>query len=177
MSNKLEEINIHSEEVQDLLGKVPSWITRNGIILIVVLLFMLFAGSWFFKYPDIITAPVVVSSENVEGTVALIGKIQLRGYGVQKVKAGQRVNLKFTNYPYLEFGLVKGEVSRISMVPTRDYYSLEVKLPDQLVSSYGKKFVFQQELSGTAEIVTENQSLLNRILHPARAIFGEKFEK
>ena len=64
MSKKLEEIETRSEEVQDLLGRVPSWITRNGILLIMALLLVLIAGSWFFKYPDIITAQVIVTSDN-----------------------------------------------------------------------------------------------------------------
>ena len=64
MSKKLEDIETRSEEVQDLLGRVPSWITRNGIIMVVVILLLLITGSWFFKYPDIITASVVVTSDN-----------------------------------------------------------------------------------------------------------------
>jgi hypothetical protein len=34
----------------------------------------------------------------------------------------------------------------ISGVPTNDYYALEVSLPNQLVSTYGKNFDVQQEL-------------------------------
>ncbi len=112
-----------------------------------------------------------------EGTNVLTGKVQLKMSGAGKVKVGQSVNLKFANYPYLEYGLVKGAVSRISGVPTNDYYALEVDLPDQLISTYGKRFEFQQELQGTAEIITEDQRLFNRILHPVRAIFSERFEK
>jgi len=112
-----------------------------------------------------------------EGASVLTGKVQLRMGGAGKVKVGQKVNLKFANYPYLEYGLVKGEVSRISGVPTNDYYALEVDLPDQLISTYGKKFEFQQELQGTAEIITEDQRLFNRIINPVRAIFSERFEK
>lgn len=112
-----------------------------------------------------------------EGTNVLTGKVQLKMSGAGKVKVGQKVNLKFANYPYLEYGLIKGEVSRISGVPTNDYYALEVDLPDRLISTYGKKFEFQQELQGTAEIITEDQRLLNRILNPVRAIFSERFER
>ncbi|HWS01043.1 MAG TPA: HlyD family efflux transporter periplasmic adaptor subunit [Prolixibacteraceae bacterium] len=112
-----------------------------------------------------------------EGTNVLTGKVKLKMSGAGKVKVGQKVNLKFANYPYLEYGMVKGEVSRISGGPTNDYYALEVDLPEQLISTYGKKFEFQQELQGTAEIITEDQRLLNRILNPVRAIFSERFEK
>jgi HlyD family secretion protein len=112
-----------------------------------------------------------------EGNNVLVGKVRLKINGAGKVKSGQRVNLKFANYPYMEFGIVKGEVSRISSVPTNDYYAMEVSLPNLLVSTYGKKFEFQQELQGTAEIITEDQRLLTRILNPIRSIFSERFAK
>ena len=112
-----------------------------------------------------------------EGNNALVGKVRLKINGAGKVKVGQRVNLKFANYPYMEFGIVKGVVSRISSVPTNDYYAMEVSLPNLLVSTYGKRFEFQQELQGTAEVITEDQRLLTRILNPVRSIFSERFAK
>ena len=133
--------------------------------------------SKFWSNNQNVTKGEAVFTVIPEGNNILIGKVQLKMNGAGKVKVGQHVNLKFTNYPYLEYGLVKGVVSRISGVPTNDYYALEVKLPDQLVSTYGKKFEFQQELQGTAEIITEDQRLLNRILHPMRAVFSERFAK
>ncbi len=133
--------------------------------------------SKFWSVNQNVTKGEVVFTIIPEGNSNLIGKVQLKMNGAGKVKVGQKVNLKFANYPYLEFGLVKGEVSRISAVPTNDYYALEVALSNQLVSTYGKKFEFQQELSGTAEIITDDQRLLNRILHPVKAIFSERFAK
>lgn len=177
MSQKLEDIETHSKEVQDLLGRVPSWLIRNGILMVIILLVVLVVGSWFFRYPDIVTAPVVVSALDTKNPTSLTGYVRLKMNYAGKVKTGQRVNLKFVSYPYLEYGTVKGVVSKISLVPTSDFYELEVNLPDQLVSTYGKKFEFKQELKGTAEIITEDQRLLDRILHPAKSIFSERFAK
>ena len=47
-----------------MLGKVPGWITRNGIILFLFLLALLLFGSWIFKYPDTKKARIVVTSVN-----------------------------------------------------------------------------------------------------------------
>ena len=116
----LVEIESRSSEVQELLGSVPSWITRYGVILLFVLLSLLVTGSWFFKYPDIIVAPVTVTSINKEGKNILTGKVKLTMNKVLQVRAGQKVNLKFNSFPYMEYGLVNGEISRISAVPTDD---------------------------------------------------------
>lgn len=47
-----------------MLGRVPGWITRNGIILFLVLLALLLFGSWIFRYPDTKRARIVVTSVN-----------------------------------------------------------------------------------------------------------------
>ena len=62
-----EEINIveiHSPEIQEVMGLVPRWITRWGITLIFIILFIFLIGSYFFKYPDIIQAEIVLTTEN-----------------------------------------------------------------------------------------------------------------
>jgi len=47
-----------------MLGKVPGWLTRNGVILFLFLLALLIFGSWVFRYPDIKRASIVVTSVN-----------------------------------------------------------------------------------------------------------------
>jgi len=66
MAEELKEraIEIRSEEVNDILGKTPVWILRRGIVLLSVILAILLAGSWIFKYPDIISAPIIITSQN-----------------------------------------------------------------------------------------------------------------
>jgi len=177
MSKRIDEIDLHSKEVQDLLGRVPSWLIRNGILMVIILLIVLIVGSWLFKYPDIVNAPVVVTAVETKDPIPLTGYVKLKMNYAGKIKTGQRVNLKFVCYPYFEYGIVKGVVSKISSVPTGDFFELEVSLPDQLVSTYGKRFEFKQELKGTAEIITEDQRLLLRILHPVKSIFNERFAK
>lgn len=64
----LEEIrqdeDIRSEEVQEIMGRMPSWIVRRGITLIGILVLVIIVGAYFFRYPDVIPARVTVSSAN-----------------------------------------------------------------------------------------------------------------
>ncbi len=173
MAKRLDDIELRSKEVQDLLGKVPSWLIRNGIVMMLFLLVMLLIGSWFFKYPDVVQAKVVVVA-NADFPAIYTGHVELKTDAWKKVKVGQAVNLKFFNYPYLEFGSVKGIVGKISALPTGDYYSLEVNLPGKMVSTFGKKLEFEHELKGTAEIIMEEQRLLDRLLKPLRRLFMER---
>jgi len=90
-----------------------------------------------------------------------------------KVKLGQRVNIKLNNYPYMEYGMLQGRIRSISEVPDGDNYSLDVELSNGLVTNYGRELKFAQKIEGLAEIITEDQRLLQRIFNPLKALLKE----
>ncbi len=65
MENKekiYKPIELRSEEVQEVMSEIPSWILRRGITSIFIIVLALLIGSWFFKYPDTIIAEITVTS-------------------------------------------------------------------------------------------------------------------
>ncbi|MGD9493524.1 MAG: HlyD family secretion protein [Bacteroidales bacterium] len=100
----------------------------------------------------------------------LVGTIVLPMQGAGKVKAGQRINIKFDNYPYMEFGMVKAEVKSISLVTMESDYIVEVRFPAGLQTNYDRELNFSQEMSGSAEIITEDLRLIERFLNPIKSI-------
>ncbi|TYQ00347.1 HlyD family secretion protein [Tenacibaculum adriaticum] len=62
MPQNTQDIQIRSEQVQEILSYVPNWMVRWGNTLIFVLILMLLFISWFVKYPDIIQTEVVVTT-------------------------------------------------------------------------------------------------------------------
>ena len=97
-----------------------------------------------------------------------IGRVDLKMQRSGKVKTGQRVNIKLTGYPYLEYGMVRGIVTSKSLVPTGDSYIIEITLPDGLRTLYGENLEFTQNMQGTAEIMTDSLRLLQKIVNPFR---------
>jgi multidrug resistance efflux pump len=89
-----------------------------------------------------------------------------------KIKTGQRVNIKLDNFPYQEFGSIRGRISNISLLPKENNYLITIQLPDSLVSSYRKKIAFKQEMTGQAEIITEDLRLLDRFFYRIRSLTG-----
>jgi multidrug resistance efflux pump len=63
MSEHLEKIELRSEEVQEILNKVPHWMIRWGNLLLLLLIVLLFIISWFVKYPDIISSEAIITTE------------------------------------------------------------------------------------------------------------------
>lgn len=100
-----------------------------------------------------------------------IGKVKAPAQNSGKIKVGQRVNIRLANFPDREFGVLKGKVKNISLVPDKEgNLLLDVSLPDNLETNYKKNIPFQQEMKGSAEIVTEDLRLLERILYQFKSI-------
>ena len=57
------EIELRSEEVQDILTKIPHWIIRWGSLVVLIILLLLFLVSWMVKYPDIITTEITITTQ------------------------------------------------------------------------------------------------------------------
>jgi multidrug efflux pump subunit AcrA (membrane-fusion protein) len=106
---------------------------------------------------------------------AIIGKMLLSAEGAGKVKEGHRVIMRFDNYPYMEFGTVSGRIKSVSLVPTNDQYAAEVRLDSTLlVTNYGIELIFQQNMPGSTEIITDQKSLFERIIDPFRSALGRQ---
>jgi len=89
-----------------------------------------------------------------------------------KIKIGQRVNIKLDNYPYTEYGMLNGQVNNISLTPDQNgFYTVDVTLSPILVTSFDKKIEFKQEMTGTAEIITEDLRLIERFFYQLKQIF------
>lgn len=101
-----------------------------------------------------------------------IGKVKAPAQNSGKIKVGQTVNIRLANYPDREFGIIKGVIKAISLTPDKEGNLLiNVSLPDGLETSYKKQIIFQQEMPGTADIITEDLRLIERLLYQFRDVF------
>lgn len=61
MPQDQNNIELHSEEVQEILTAVPNWMIRWGNSVVLVFIIGLLAMSWFVKYPDVIESQASVT--------------------------------------------------------------------------------------------------------------------
>jgi hypothetical protein len=83
-----ERMEIHSSEMQEVIGRMPHWIISRGITLICAVIIVLFAGTWFFTYPDVVSATITLTSQNPPAVIIARGSGKLQ---YLLVKEGQRV--------------------------------------------------------------------------------------
>ena len=113
---------------------------------------------------------------SVERSPVGIVKVPQASFG--KVSTGQKVNVRLNGYPYMEYGLLVGEIGYLSSVPeaaadpqTEPQYTAEIVFPDCMVTTYGRELRLIQKMDGTAEIITKERRLIMRFLDPIAALF------
>ena len=149
----------------NLRAQINIW--RNSYLLISpVEGIVSFTRFWSVNQSVVKDEPVINVVPSESGN--FLGRINLKMQRSGKVKTGQMVNIKLSGYPYLEYGMVRGVVKSKSLVPSGDSYIIELDLPEGLSTLYGIKLEFTQNMQGTAEIITEDIRLLQKIINPFR---------
>ncbi len=106
----------------------------------------------------------------------IVGRMQLAVEKSGKVTKGLPVVMKLDNYPYQEFGTISGRVKSKSLVPKNREYtivvdSIQIVNDTFLLTSFQMKILFEQQLLGTAEIITNDKGFLERVLEQVTSGF------
>lgn len=146
------------------------------------------ADAWKHKY--IVTAPVsgrlsfqgmLQENQSVSLNQELFyvsplsthyyGELRIPQHNSGKVVVGQSVLIKFSGYPYQEFGAVRGRITKIADVSLKDSVFLaRVALPTRLQTTYGKQLAYKTGMSASAEIITEDSRLLEKLFYQLRKV-------
>jgi len=156
-----------SQAYENLMGRVAQW--EQSYLLKAPISGIVTLTTFWSINQNVKAGDKVVTVVPEEGG-KIIGKVIMPIRGSGKVEAGQRVNIKFANFPHMDYGIVNGVIKSKSLVASDNFYSLEVDLPEGLLTSYGKELEFSPEMQGSAEIITENIRLLERIFKPIKSL-------
>lgn len=170
-SQKLEQTTqqrtLLKESYEVLLARIADW-EKAYLLKAPVNGMITFTRFWNnnqnIKIGDAVFTIIPTGSKNY------VAKIQLPIQSSGKVKPGQKVIIKLDDFPYMEFGLLHGNINKISLVPENDFYFAEIIFPAKLITTYGKNISVKNDLKGNAEIITRNQRLLYKFAYPLKAI-------
>lgn len=91
-------------------------------------------------------------------------------------KCGYVVNIKLDAYSYMDYGILRGKITSLAQTPEISssntiVYTATVELTDNLNTTYKKKIPFIQQMTGQANIITEEMTLLDQIIRPIYSLF------
>lgn len=84
------DIELKSEQMNEMLSNPPSWIVRSGNGVFLIVLLVIIALAWFIRYPDEIAGEVLVTSSKPPIELSNQSYIQLKALNV---KENQQVNV------------------------------------------------------------------------------------
>lgn len=179
---KTNELNTYEIQIEDALQGFKSQLAKwkqSYLIISPIDGRVSFNKVWFENQS--VSAGDLIVTIIPKNEMRIIGKADIPSTGVGKVKPGQTVNIKLDNYPYMEFGMIKAKIKNISLVPITTeqgiFYSAEIELNDSILkTNYNKIIPFSQNMTGTAEIITDDLRLLERFLNPLRSIWKKSVE-
>jgi len=181
---EFHEIDVHSESGREILGYIPHWIVRTGISVIFIVIAFLLLGSWFFKYPDIIRATIVLTAKNPPAAIfaRTDGKLQvLFVEDKQKLEKGQWIGVIENTSDHNDVLLLKKELSvfrenlKNSEVPPFHSPNKQMSLGD-LQQDYFKfvKACNDYQLFSDFDYYSEKTRALNNELELHRSYFARQ---
>ena len=113
---------------------------------------------------------VVVPNNNIKYKCKI--KISIEKFS--KLKVGQQVTIHLIGYNYSEYGYLKGNVDKISLIcDNNNMYNLDVSLENNLTTTNNKDIIFRQEIEVTAKIIVEDLRLIERVFYRFKQIFNK----
>lgn len=105
-------------------------------------------------------APLFIILPKVENVYAR-GVMSANGYG--KMRNNDTVYIKLQDFPFKEYGDLKGIIYNKSKVYHDTMYYIDIKLDPNLRTTHNKKINFTYNMPGTVEYYGKKRSLLQRI--------------
>lgn len=88
-----------------------------------------------------------------------------------EIAVGNKCLLKLDAYPYKEFGLIESNIGSLSVLSTKktnnmiNLYEVLIPLEEELITEYNRVLNYSPNMSLTAEIITEEKTLLARVFN------------
>ncbi len=182
-NKKENSIELHSPEIQELLGVPPRWIIRNGIAILLMVVLVLVSGSFIFRYPELVYGRITLLSENLPVQVAANSNGQIQALFAeenQQVQAGEiiavikssvnfedalRLMAKLDSFAnYNEAHKAVTEISSAENYSLGEYQSLSSKLKE-----WEHAFVLKAPVSG--QIVFGEHRTVNQYVRSGDIVF------
>jgi HlyD family secretion protein len=165
-------VNIMKEAYENLQANISDW-EKQYVLASPIAGKVTFTNIWsknqFVTTNDQVFSVIPVKPQEI------IGRMRFSTTGSGKVETGQQVLIQLENFPFNEFGMLEGTITSISLIPqtTQDgtFYTSQLSLNHGLTTNYGTPLVFNQEMHGQAQIITNRISVFERFISPLKYVF------
>lgn len=131
--------NFHSEEAQEILGRIPVWIIRWGITVVFSIFAIIIIGCCFIRYPERVTGTVTITTANspVDVVVKNGGNLELiLVSNGDSVKEGDILGVIHTGANYIDVLSADSCLLTFAKNPPKEGVFIKLKIEFRLSLSY-----------------------------------------
>lgn len=167
LDNQIRELkSTFLQSLNSLISEIEIWKNRH-LILAPLSGTVVFAGN--IQENQYIDAGVELFYIN-PGDGDYFGEVNIPQFNLGKIKNGQRVLVKLDSYPFEEFGAIEGKLTELNQVAIKDsVFVSKVIFQPELINS---PFLLRSGLTGTAEIITQDATLLSRLYRNLKGVLN-----
>lgn len=131
---KKQNIEIHTEEVMEIMKEIPGRLLRWGLAIIFLIFLSILVGSYFFQFKDIVSAPVVITTSNPPANIISKSTGRINTWFVidgEDVSKGQKVALIQNQASLNDIYILDSIIYSIETI-SQDYHLIDLNLPNKL---------------------------------------------
>jgi hypothetical protein len=155
-----EQFDLHHREVQEIMGRMPSWVTRWASTGLLGGFLVLGCAARLVRFPDQVPASVVITRAQAQAPRI---ELQVAVEQVAAIRPGQAVLIDLQAYPARLYGYLPATVSQVLPFTTDSKIGVRVALPASWRTTSGYVVAPQPLLTGTGFITVSESSLLHRV--------------
>lgn len=154
-----ENIELRSEKVRNIIGKVPPELVREGTGFIAVILLALALAAFFIPYPENIKAKMTVTSTKYTNVDA---EALIPYHYITKIKKGMKAHVEMEGYIANRYGYRDGTIKEtedsVIIINGEHYFRaiLEIKSPF--------RHTIKKDMNGFAFILLSDKTIFQYIL-------------
>lgn len=154
-----ENIELRSEKVRNIIGRVPPELVTGGTAYVIFLLVALFVATAAIPYPENIRAAIIVTHKDREGAHA---EALIPYRYITRLKTHAEVQVEMEGYTAQKYGHKRGTIEAIndSLISRNgnSYFRAYLRLRTPM------KYDIQLNMQGVATITIADRSILQYII-------------
>lgn len=125
---KIDNLELRSEEVQEIITNPPAWIVRWGISLIFMFTLIILILAFIIKYPDFVAAKVLVTTEQPTERVVTRYSGQLEKIFIKNrdtVRPNEKLAIIRNTANYNDVYMIKSIIDTLQFSPKNYYFPFD----------------------------------------------------
>ena len=174
MNENIDNIELRSAKVKNIIGQIPPKIIRVGITVIFLVIIVILSGTYFLEYEYTIETTATI--EQSRDTTFI--QLKIPANEKNKIKKGHKIILKLDNIKNLYNKQIETKLQKapniLKIEKNEGFYTIIIVIAGKIKTTENEIIEIQEKVNVKAEIITDKISFFDRIIRPFKNIMNAR---